>query len=357
MIGLNKDINSESIIIKINYNNNLYQIQFEKNKDAKELRYFILNKFNLDDSFILSYRNQKIAKDDFTPIHFLFKNDSDPLIFINDNNTILPNIKSNHIIILKSNLSQQKLLNILNSFFLSKFIPFNASINNIEKGVYKIKFINSQLSSEFMNYYNKRIHKTDLRREKYFNLMMDKNKTKEYSNDLIKINNKFNLPQIKQKNMNKTSSRSEIVANNVQSLALSNVIKENSKSAYISQKIIEQGINHLRPSQIKKKENGKIKKDNIKRRFYINEKYINEDYEGIYLFPFMSEEEKYVREKYLDKKKWINKDGFVSCVGKYKMKNYFIPNYVNATPSEPPSNHHFRDVNKNKWINKSGFII
>ena len=38
-------------------------------------------------------------------------------------------------------------------------------------------------------------------------------------------------------------------------------------------------------------------------------------------------------------------------------KSSFIPNYVNATPSEPPLNHKYREVNKNKWINKSGFIL
>ena len=36
---------------------------------------------------------------------------------------------------------------------------------------------------------------------------------------------------------------------------------------------------------------------------------------------------------------------------------HFIPNYVNATPSESPLNHNFRDINKQRWINKSGFIV
>ena len=64
----------------------------------------------------------------------------------------------------------------------------------------------------------------------------------------------------------------------------------------------------------------------------------------------MSEEEKYSREKFLDKKNWINKSGFIVSVGKYTMKsNNFIPNYVHATPSEPPLNHKFREIDKNKW--------
>ena len=30
--------------------------------------------------------------------------------------------------------------------------------------------------------------------------------------------------------------------------------------------------------------------------------------------------------------------------------NNFIPNYVRATPSEPPLNYKYRDIDKNKWI-------
>ena len=72
----------------------------------------------------------------------------------------------------------------------------------------------------------------------------------------------------------------------------------------------------------------------------------------------MNEDEKYYREKFLDKKNWINKSGFIVSVGKYKMKdNNYIPNYVNATPSEPPSHYKYRETNKKKWINKNGFIL
>ena len=166
------------------------------------------------------------------------------------------------------------------------------------------------------------------------------------------------LPKIKDKIINKTSSVSEIVLKNDKSSSLNNVINENSKSDFISKKIIESGFNKLRQENKKTKKNTKLKKKSSKRRFYINEKHINEEYEGLYNFPYMSEEEKYFREKFLDKKNWINKSGFIVSVGKYTMKsNNFIPNYVHATPSEPPLNHKFREIDKNKWINKSGFYL
>ena len=101
-----------------------------------------------------------------------------------------------------------------------------------------------------------------------------------------------------------------------------------------------------------------MKKNNLRKRFFISEKYLNDDYEAMYLEPYMNEDEKYYREKFLDKKNWINKKGFIVSVGKYKMKkSSFIPNYVNATPSEPPLNYKYREVDKSKWINKSGFIL
>ena len=318
-------------------------------KKTQNLKLFF-SKFNLDDSYILTYKNQRLSKNDFSFAYMIFKNDSNPLLFINDNNTILPNLKSSKTITLKSNLSQGKLLNIINSFFISKNIPFNASINHSTKGMYNIKFNNPQVSSNFLKYYHNKIQRSS----NYANYQTEKNINNKSISNIIRINNQVKLPPIKEKPINKTSSTSNIVSKNDKSLSLYNVIKENSKSDLISQRIIESGYNFIRQPKIERKNKIKLNR----RKFYINEKYIDEEYESLYSSPFMSGEEKYNREKFLDKKNWLNKDGFIVSVGKYKMKeNNFIPNYVSATPSESPLNHKYRDINKNKWINKSGFII
>ena len=358
MLKLKNGKNLE-LILKLNYNNQLYEIPVEKDIKVNELRQGIFSELNLNNSFILTYKNQKIGKNDLTPLYILFKDDQNPLLFINDSNTILPNVKSNNTITLNSKLSQQNLLNIINSFFISKNIPFNASIKNIAKGIYNIKFNNSQLSSEFMKYYQLKIHKFNNSTEKNYSPLSNiRYKSKKAFKNILKINKHLKLPKIKDKIINKTSSVSEIVLNNDKSSSLNNVINENSKSDFISKKIIESGFNKLRQENKKTKKNTKLKKKSSKRRFYINEKHINEEYEGLYNFPYMSEEEKYSREKFLDKKNWINKSGFIVSVGKYTMKsNNFIPNYVHATPSEPPLNHKFREIDKNKWINKSGFYL
>ena len=61
---------------------------------------------------------------------------------------------------------------------------------------------------------------------------------------------------------------------NDKSSSLNNVINENSKSDFISKKIIESGFNKLRQENKKTKKNTKLKKKSSKRRFYINEKHI-----------------------------------------------------------------------------------
>ena len=70
---------------------------------------------------------------------------------------------------------------------------------------------------------------------------------------------------------------------------------------------------------------------------------------------YMCPEEKRIHEAFLDKKNWINKSGFIVSAGKYSFHDRYISNYVNMTPSEPPVNHKYRDVNKKKWITEKGF--
>ena len=96
----NEDI-QKSLMIRLSYNNQIYEISADVNTKANELRKHIFSQFNLNNSFILTYKNKKILKNDLTPLNILFNDDFNPLLFINDNNTILPTIKSSNIITLK----------------------------------------------------------------------------------------------------------------------------------------------------------------------------------------------------------------------------------------------------------------
>ena len=74
--------------------------------------------------------------------------------------------------------------------------------------------------------------------------------------------------------------------------------------------------------------------------------------------PYISEEEKYLKERIKDKIKWINKKGFFNWVGKATSnKSYIIKNYVSQTPSLPPILHNFRPCDKSKWIIKDDFKV
>jgi hypothetical protein len=48
-----------------------------------------------------------------------------------------------------------------------------------------------------------------------------------------------------------------------------------------------------------------------------------------------------------NQKKWLTPRGFSTSV---RAKEQFIPNYVQASPSESPKLHHFREANKEKWL-------
>ena len=367
--------NQNSITIKVNYNNNLYELETTTTISASELRKNIFSKFNINDSYILTYKNKKIIKNDSIPLLILFKDDNNPLLFMNDNNTILPIINQKSSITINTNISQKNLLNIINSFFQSKYLPFNANINNPMKGIYNIKFTKPYLASEFLKYYNNKLYKNNKKNQSLteINNKIDKqnnkkeflteevNKINDYKIFAPKISGSYNnlpFPKIKnsKKTSSSTSSMSDIVFNNDKNLALYKVIKEISKSDKNAEKIISSGLYKYHQSYINTISPKKVK--NLKKNEFINDKYILDDiYEGVYSFPFMSQEEKYIREKFLDKKNWLNKKGFLVSVGKYKMKYNYIPNYVNATPSESPLLHKYRDVNKKRWINRNGFLI
>jgi hypothetical protein len=70
----------------------------------------------------------------------------------------------------------------------------------------------------------------------------------------------------------------------------------------------------------------------------------------------MNYEEKKRFEEILKKKNWLSKEGFLVSVGNYSIKGRDISNYVTITPSEPPVNYKYRDINKKKWMNPKGFF-
>lgn len=73
--------------------------------------------------------------------------------------------------------------------------------------------------------------------------------------------------------------------------------------------------------------------------------------------PYMDDYERIRIENIKNKDKYLFEKGFNVATGvKYMEKNLpIVKNYVNISPSEPPLNHKFRDINKPQWLDKEGF--
>ena len=87
-------------------------------------------------------------------------------------------------------------------------------------------------------------------------------------------------------------------------------------------------------------------------KFFKNQSFVNK-YNNRYKYRTFEENKRL--ENYNDKKNWIDKHGFISCVGNYSKKYKIIKNNVGMTPSLPPLLYNYRKIDKNKWLTAKGF--
>ena len=330
-----KDSNINIYII-INYQDNEYQLLVNYSSTVSKLIKIIMTYFKLNTSNLeIFYKNIKLEKDDTRSISLLFDKDPKPSLYIfNSKTDILPNTKKQTFLTLFTNISKLKFYEIVEKFFEYKKIRNDAEIENNIKGMYIITFSKASLCSEFKEFYDNYLRLDNL---EYHNNETD---------GIVKIKsvrkNKLILPIIRNNNNNNTLKiKSEITKDDKfhdVKKYLNKVKLNNSKSDMISEKCIRNRKYLIHKSQNK----------NSMRLKYNN-------YKGEFNYPYLSNEQKYQREKYLDKKNWINKQGFI-IYSKINSKENYIPNYVGATPSESPLLFNFRNVSKNKWINPKGFL-
>ena len=317
-----KDINKNKCYnVKININNKIEELIIPNNYLISELKQNVLDKYLLPAfKYSIFYKNRKLSINDFHRVTSLFTDDKNPILFIIENKVISSDSQTNNVVGISSNFNEKRITELIGKFFEYKSIPFSAIIKKIIKGEYKIKFNKPLLAQEFIQFYN---------------ITKDKK---------IKINSSASNLKLPKLNKNKYHSIStgDLMERNQKEYYLNRVITNNTKDMFITQKTVESGMNIYHDSI----NNNRRKKQ-------------NDDYKGEYYLPFLNPDEKYYREKYLDKKNWLDKKGFFLSVGNYKMGggSNFIPNYVSATPSKSPLCHHFRDVRKNKWLNKKGFFL
>jgi hypothetical protein len=316
--------------------------------------YFKLNKAKYE----IFYKNIKLENNDIRPLSLIFEKDPKPLLLILDSkNDILPETKKLTYLTLYSNIPFIKLNEIIEKFYEYKNIKNDADIKNPIKGLYIIYFSKASLCSDFKEFYDNYLRLNNLdysnnNNNNNNNISTERIRIKSKTNEIKKfkknelilplikssynINNKsFNFNKEDEKNKNSLENKDDKFHDRKK--YLDKVILNNSKADMISEKNIRTG-------------------KYLTRKFHINslrKKY--NDYKGIYKQPYMNWDEKCIRERYLDKKNWLNKKGFLSSI-KVNNRENEIPNYVTATPSEPPLLYKYRNVSKDKWINPKGFL-
>ena len=317
---------NKNYTIKMYIDKKVEDIIISSDENMTELGRLIYNKFLISYlDYSIFYKNKKLVIDELKNVSYYFEGDPKPFIFIINNKLLSPNCNQSCSVFLSANLSEKSVKDLVGKFFEYKSLPFNVSIKLIMGKKYRIRFQRPVLANEFIQFYN------------IFN--------EKKPNKSIELGLK--LPRLY---FNKSSDY--VLEKNRREKSLRNVINTNNKDNLISFRTMNSGKDVYHPCYFKQL---KIVQKNIKSSI----KLVKNLYKGSYNFPFLNPEQKYFRDKYLDKKNWMDKKGFIVSIGNYKMGgsgSSFISNYVSATPSQSPLNHNFREVNKNKWINKKGFF-
>ena len=324
-----KDNNNMSFYIVIYYQNKEYQLLVKYSSTVSQLKKIITTYFKLNKTkFELYYKNFKLDSNDSRILSDLFEKDQKPILYIFDSKSdIMPDSKKQTYITLFTGIPEMKMYEIVEKFFEHKEMKNDANIKNNIKGMYIITFSKPSLCSDFKEFY-----------DNYLRLENFEFQNKTDGNHIIR-KHKLILPKIKSLyKYKKEDEKNKDDKFHDRKKYLKKVILYNSKVDLISEKCIRTG-KYLMP-KINSKNKMRIKFNN---------------YKSEYKYPYMNNEEKYQREKFLDKKNWINKQGFISYA-RDKSKDNFIPNYVMATPSESPLLFNFRDISKDKWIHPKGLL-
>ena len=275
-----------SFYVKINYLNEEHELLVSFSSTVMQLRQIIITYFKLNQSkYDIYYKNLKLNDNDRRPLSLLFEKDNKPLLFILDKKDILPKTKQKSSLTLYTKMSQAKFYEIVTKFFEYKQLENNAEIKNNIKGMYIISFPNASICTDFQDFYDNYLR---IDEENKVPSPKFKTATAEKSKLILpKINNNYYYERHKKDiNGNKHNGCDD------RKTAINKVILYNSKSDLISEKCIRNGKYRMH-------NNGK--KNNQKSAGARNKN----NYKGIYKFPYMNNEEKYYREKFLDKKNWL----------------------------------------------------
>ena len=343
---------SKSIVITLDYKDNKYQFSTELAKPIETFYNEVCSYLQLNPKYYLLYYNST---------QISFKSNQNKILsdIVNTSNTnslfkIVPKIKENKILnannlnddnicaIITKYPSVKEVEKILEDFNMNNIHNKNkkGAIINLGNNTLKVVFNNEAYLNEFINYisfikYENPHYKTITIKKDVSNLKLKK---KGMSNLVLpnlegNFDNKYNYSN--NNNLSKSVSKPAKLKLNIKIDDVIKALKHNelNKDTY-------HGLSLNRDGE-----------DEIITDYYQQQSFLRNS------SPYITEHEKHVLEEKENKKHFFKNKEFFTSVGKYSMKQNFIPNYVGLTPGENPKNHEFREVDKNKWINKKGFNI
>lgn len=144
----------DEIEILANFEQKNHKIKIKLNSTIGELKQQIFTFLQIDTlTYSLLYKREKLSLTDGRIITILFGNDKFPLLFVLKKSAIhsVPIISNTAKIHTK--LSNEQFLFELNQFFIDKNINFNAKILSQTKGIFEVKFPNSNVCRDFIHYF------------------------------------------------------------------------------------------------------------------------------------------------------------------------------------------------------------
>lgn len=351
------------------YLNNLpYTITLDKNASISQVINALFSSFSLEKNlYNISYNDKTLKNTDNRILKNLIGKNSSPTFIIYQKSKIqkiakelldLPQqrIKSQRTNVLIYNaISKEDIENILSNFNNSNKLNANNKgvIATYNDNFIKIAFNNKKFANGFESYL------------KYIKIMNPIYKDMSFKIDNVRSSLS---PFFKNKLQNSETINTNFrTSPYTMSKGSTNNSKIFSNENYVNNSYINNNINmknniydndnnyYYKNNNINNFNNYSNRNDDVKNKRYINNYFSHQEFVRN-SSPYVTEHEKKVLEEKNNKKKFLNKKGFITSVGNYSMKPKYIENYVQQTPSEFPLNHKFREEDKEKWMTPKGFI-
>ncbi|MCQ2817438.1 MAG: hypothetical protein MJ252_09255 [archaeon] len=339
---------NDSLVASVVYDGDTYSVPFCSNIKFSELATNMLNNLALNSEYAcIQYQGKILSLKDQRKVSSIILKDKNPVFNVTNTtpkkNTKLKKsfsgltntIKKENIVKVTNYLSQEIILAQLNTFYQQKNSQNLSNVIYKDQQVIKISFPSYQYAEEFVVYLKYIITINPMLSQTKVELLKNKgtNNQMEESNDTIKNLSAFSI---------KSSSKTLKTYKTIKPLSKPKLSKSLTRRNPITNPDEDYKICH-------RKLGHSCADEAFIKNYFANQIYVRN------ASPYISEEDKYIKESIKDRKKWINEKGFCCSVGKYSLKYKIIDNYVSKEPSENPLNHQFRTKDKRKWITEKGF--